>query len=166
MAVQAAGSCGGAQHGAAAAHLLPMRASGSHPGPSTLVVPAAATGTRSAHPLLWLRPFAPGRCASGHAGAAATGTRSAHPLLWLRPFAPGRCGPGHAGAAALGGCRAELRTPAPPSAPPDPCACRRRVADYPNLQGWMRDMMQVQVEGSAMQVGLGLRALPMGGVIG
>lgn len=29
---------------------------------------------------------------------------------------------------------------------------RRRVADYPNLQGWMRDVWQIKVPGSSMQV--------------
>lgn len=31
--------------------------------------------------------------------------------------------------------------------------CSKRIADYPNLSAWMRDMWQIQVEGSSLQVG-------------
>jgi glutathionyl-hydroquinone reductase len=31
---------------------------------------------------------------------------------------------------------------------------RWRVSDYPNLQGWMRDVWQIKMPGSSMQVRL------------
>ena len=29
---------------------------------------------------------------------------------------------------------------------------RRRISDYPNLSAWLRDMWQIKVDGSSMQV--------------
>jgi putative glutathione S-transferase len=33
--------------------------------------------------------------------------------------------------------------------------CKRRVADYPHLQAWMRDVHQLEVPGSGMQIKVG-----------